>query len=63
MRLEDDVDLAESALAGGGEGGTDFGGVVAVIVDDGYAAASASHLEAAIDSAEVFSARCGSGPR
>ena len=36
--LEDDVDGAVAAIAGGAEGGEDFCGVVAVVVDDGDAA-------------------------
>jgi hypothetical protein len=54
VRLEYNVDLAESALAGGGEGGADLGGMVAVVVDHAYAGGRASQLESAIDSAEVF---------
>jgi hypothetical protein len=54
VRLEYNVDLAESALAGGGEGGADLGGVVAVVVDHAYARACASQLESAIHAAEVF---------
>ena len=56
MGLEDDVDALVAALAGGGEGGANFGGVVAVVVDDGDAAGLAAKLEAAIDTAEVAEA-------
>ena len=36
--LEEDVDAVESALASGCEGGANFGGMMAVIVDDADAA-------------------------
>src|ERR1700678_2092549 len=51
--LEDDVNLVVAALAGGGECGGDFGGVVAVVVDDGDAVGAAAKLEAAVDSVEA----------
>ena len=51
MGLEDDVDALEGAEAGGGEGGADFGGMVAVVVNDGDAGGFATELEAAIDPA------------
>src|ERR1700678_1435738 len=51
--LEDDVNLVVAALAGGGECGGDFGGVVTVIVDDGDAVGAAAKLEAAVDSVEA----------
>ena len=55
--LEEDVDLAVAALAGGGEGGANFGGMVAVVVDHGDAAGGATKLKAPINSSEVIEAR------
>lgn len=51
--LEEDVDAPVAKFAGGGKGGADFGGVVAVVVDDGDAAGGAFVLEAAVDAAEA----------
>ena len=45
-----------TAFAGGGEGGANLSGVVAVIVDDGDAASLAAKLEAPVDSAETAEA-------
>ena len=45
--LEDDVDLAVAALAGGGEGGANLGGMVAVVVDHGDAARRCREAESA----------------
>jgi len=56
MGLEDDVDVPESALASGGEGGSNLGGVVAVVVDDGDAGGFAAQLEAAIDAVKAAEA-------
>src|ERR1017187_1304285 len=52
--LEDDVNLAESALAGRGQRGLDLGRMVAVVVDDAHAGGAAAQLEAAIDAAELI---------
>ena len=54
--LEDDVNLAVAALAGGGKGGANLGGVMAVVVDDGDAAGGAAKLKAPVDAAEVTEA-------
>lgn len=54
--LEEYVDSPVAALAGGGEGGADFGGVMAVVVDDGDAADGAAMLEAAVDATETAEA-------
>jgi len=54
--LEEDVDALVTALAGGGEGGANLGGVVAVIVNDGDAGGFALALEAAVHAAEVSQA-------
>ena len=54
--LEDDVDSAVAALAGGGEGGANLGGMVAVVVDDGDAARRAAKLKAPVDAAKVAEA-------
>ena len=53
MGLEDDEDFAVAALAGGGERSGDFGGVMAVVVDDSDAVGAAAKLEAAIDPVEA----------
>ena len=58
MRLEDDVDLAKSALARGGQRGPNLGGMVAVVVDHADARGLAAQLEAAVDAAEAARARC-----
>ena len=50
------MDAFEAAGAGGGEGGANFRGMVAVVVDDGDAVDDAFCLEAAIDPAEVAQA-------
>ena len=47
---------AVAALAGGGQGGANLGGVVAVVVDDGDAAGLAAQLEAAVDAAKMVEA-------
>ena len=52
VRLEEDVDAGEAAVAGGAEGGEDLGGVVAVVVDDGDVVDDAFDLEAAVDATE-----------
>src|SRR5579862_6695744 len=52
MRLEEHVNVAETAGAGGGERRSDFSGMVAVIVDHGDARDGAAHLKAAVDSGE-----------
>jgi hypothetical protein len=52
MGLEEHVDAAETAHAGAIQGRADFGGMVAVVVDDGDAALDAAHLKAAIDAVE-----------
>src|ERR1017187_8517597 len=52
MGLEEDVDAPETAHAGAIQGRADFGGMVAVIVDDGDAALDAAHLKAAVDAVE-----------
>ena len=54
MRLEHDVYFAKPALPCGGQGGADFGGVVAVIVDHAYPGSCTPQLETAIDAAKVF---------
>ena len=53
MRLEQDVQPARRTAARRGQGGPDFGRVVAVVVDHGDAALYAFHLEAPIDAAEL----------
>jgi hypothetical protein len=55
--LEEDVNFPVAALAGGGEGGANFGGVMAVVVDDGDAAGRAAKLKSPVDAAEVIEAR------
>ena len=52
--LEDDVNLAISALASGGKRGADFGRVMAVVVDDGDASCLPAELKAAIHAAKSF---------
>src|ERR671923_241597 len=47
MRLEEDEEAVELATAGGIEGRTDFGGMMAVIVDDGDVVHHAFDVEAA----------------
>ena len=49
VRLEDDMNAAKTALASGGEGGADLGGMVAVVVDNGDAVHAALELKAAVD--------------
>src|ERR1035441_7051437 len=56
MGLEDDVNVAESALACGGQSGSDFGGMVSIIVDDAHACGFAFELEAAIDTTKTVEA-------
>ena len=51
--LEDNVNAAVAALAGGGERGEDLGGVMAVIVDHTYAGCASAKLEAAVYTAET----------
>ncbi len=53
MGLEDDVDAAAGGFASRGKGGANFGGVVAVVVDDGDAADLTALLEAPVDSAKM----------
>jgi hypothetical protein len=53
VRLKDDMDALVAALAGGGQGGANLGGVVAVVVHHGDAARLAALLEAAVDAAKV----------
>ena len=45
-----------AALAGGGEGGANLGGVVAIVVNHGDAADGAAELKAAVDSSEMTQA-------
>ena len=52
MRLEDNVDPPESALARCGKRGTYLRGMMAVVVDHGHAVDAALELEAAIDTVE-----------
>ncbi len=50
------------AQAGGGESGTDFGGVVAIVVNDGYAGGSAPRIWKRRSTPRKFwGVRCGSG--
>src|SRR5271168_3288522 len=52
VRLEQHVNVSEAAGARGGQGRPDFGGMMAVIVDHGYAPFGAAYLKAAVDAAE-----------
>ena len=54
--LEDDEDAAMATLPRGCEGGANFGGMVAVVVDHGDAAGGATKLKAPINSSEVIEA-------
>ncbi len=54
MRLEDDVDLAEAALTRRCQGRAYLCGMMAIVVDHGYAVGSALELEAAVHAAEFF---------
>ena len=51
--LEENMDVAVAALAGGGKGGTNFSGVVAVVVDHGDAVCRAFVLKAAVDTTKA----------
>ena len=53
MRLEDDVNLAECALAGGRERSFDFGRMMAVVVDNADACDASPELKTAVDAAEL----------
>src|SRR5271165_2332847 len=54
MRLKDDVDAAVVTVAGGAEGGADFGRVVSVVVNHGDAAHGTLDLEAPVNAAKVL---------
>lgn len=57
MGLKDDVNFAESALAGGGERGPDFGGMMTVVVDDADTGDPSAQLKAPVNSAELIERR------
>ena len=58
MGLEDADDAAGGEAAGGFEGGGDFGGVVAVVVDDGVVRGAEFDVEAAFRAAERAEGPC-----
>jgi len=53
VRLEDDVNAAEAALPRRCQGGTNFRGMVPVVIDDGDTVDPALELEAAVHAAEI----------
>ena len=53
VRLKDDMQAAEPALAGRGQGGSDLGGMMTVIVNHADSGSLPAKLEAAIDPAET----------
>ncbi len=53
VRLENDMNFAIAALLCGGKGGTDFGRVMAVVVDHTDSSARAPELKAAVNPTEV----------
>src|SRR5690242_6024037 len=53
MRLEEDQEAFELAAASGFEGGTDFSGMMAVVVDDGDVVDRALDVETAADAGEA----------
>src|SRR5215471_21232676 len=53
MRLEDHMNAAVSTLPGGGEGGADLGGMVAVIVDHRDSVHPTFELEATVYAGKV----------
>src|SRR5207249_9517872 len=57
MRLEDHMNLAKATLPGGGKGGANFRGMVAVVIDYADPRNLAPQLEATVDAVEVFESR------
>src|SRR5262249_19210871 len=55
VRLEDDVDVLEPALAGSRQGGADLSGMVAVVVNHAHARGMSTQLETAVHSAGTLS--------
>src|SRR5579885_793985 len=54
MRLEDDVNLAISALSCGGQRSANFGGMMAIVVDHSNPIHRPAQLKTPIDAAEIF---------
>src|SRR5437588_604122 len=54
MRLEDDMDAVESALAGSSQGGANLSGMMAVVVNHGNAGGLAFELETAVNAAKAL---------
>src|SRR5580658_6127996 len=57
MRLEDDVNLAKTALPRRGQRGLDLSGMVPVIVDHTHARVAPAQLEAPVNAAELVERR------
>src|SRR5579859_2866035 len=58
MRLEDDVNLVESALPRSGQGGANLGGMMTVIVHHGDSVNFAFELKATIYAAKLLEGFC-----